>query len=248
MSKAFTLAEVLITLGVIGIVASMTLPTVISNNKKKTVEARLQKFYSVANQAIKLSELKNGPKEYWATCTDGLQKPDSTQIDCETWFNTYLKGYLKEVKVEHFVDSNYQNSAVYLADGSVMVIKSGYDIFFYPFAKDFSKEKFSSKNDNGEFTRADLGNKSFAFSFQANRSGNSSDIYKNKGIEPYRSITCENKINENGETEKVCNSLTKEDLINHSKYGCNRNSNRGYCTALIQENGWKIPDDYPFKF
>lgn len=159
-----------------------------------------------------------------------------------------MKGYLKEVKVEHFVDSNYQNSAIYLADGSVMIIKSGYDIFFYPFAKDFNKEKFSSKNDNGEFTRADLGNKSFVFSFQANRNGNSSDIYKNKGIEPYRSLTCETKINDKGETEKVCNSLTREDLINHSKYGCNLNANRAYCTALIQENGWKIPEDYPFKF
>lgn len=62
MSKAFTLAEVLITLGIIGIVAAMTLPTVISNHKKKTIETRLQKFYSVANQAIKLSELKNAQK------------------------------------------------------------------------------------------------------------------------------------------------------------------------------------------
>lgn len=248
MSKAFTLAEVLITLGVIGIVASMTLPTVISNNKKKAVEARLQKFYSVANQAIKLSELKNGPKEYWVTCTNGLQKPDSTQIDCETWFNTYLKGYLKEVKVEHFVDSNYQNSAVYLADGSVMVIKSGYDIYFYPFAKDFSKDKFLNKDEEGGLNRPDMGTKGFAFSFQANRN-NDNKFYISKGIEPYRTPHCEIKTNENGEKETVCNEITREELLNHSRYGCNKKSPyKVYCTALIQENGWKIPDDYPFKF
>lgn len=34
----FTLAEVLITLGIIGIVAAMTLPTVITNVQKKVVE------------------------------------------------------------------------------------------------------------------------------------------------------------------------------------------------------------------
>ena len=33
--KAFTLAEVLITLGIIGIVAAMTIPVMISNSKKE---------------------------------------------------------------------------------------------------------------------------------------------------------------------------------------------------------------------
>ena len=40
MKKAFTLAEVLITLGIIGIVAAMTLPAVIQKNTEK--EAGLQ--------------------------------------------------------------------------------------------------------------------------------------------------------------------------------------------------------------
>ena len=61
---AFTLAEVLITLGIIGIVAAMTLPTLIQSNKNKEVEAKLKKIYSVMNQAILLSEKDNGPKEY----------------------------------------------------------------------------------------------------------------------------------------------------------------------------------------
>lgn len=74
MKKAFTMAEVLITLGILGVVIAMTLPALISQHKKKEVEARLKKFYSVANQAIMQSEVKNGPKEYWFTCTDGHQK------------------------------------------------------------------------------------------------------------------------------------------------------------------------------
>ncbi len=44
---AFTLAEVLITLGIIGIVAAMTLPSLIIRNQNKALEAGLKKNYSI---------------------------------------------------------------------------------------------------------------------------------------------------------------------------------------------------------
>ena len=40
--NGFTLAEVLITIGIIGIVAAMTLPAVIGNYKKQEVVSRLK--------------------------------------------------------------------------------------------------------------------------------------------------------------------------------------------------------------
>ena len=43
---AFTLAEVLITLGVIGVVAALTLPTLIKNHEKHVIETQLKKTYS----------------------------------------------------------------------------------------------------------------------------------------------------------------------------------------------------------
>ncbi len=42
--KGFTLAEILITLGIIGIVAAMTIPTLISNYKKKEYSTKIKKF------------------------------------------------------------------------------------------------------------------------------------------------------------------------------------------------------------
>ncbi len=48
---AFTLAEVLITLGIIGIVAAMTLPTVINRAQEKELEARFRKAYNVLETA-----------------------------------------------------------------------------------------------------------------------------------------------------------------------------------------------------
>lgn len=52
-SKAFTLAEVLITLGIISVVAALTLPTLISNYKKQTYVTGLQKAYSILNNMTK---------------------------------------------------------------------------------------------------------------------------------------------------------------------------------------------------
>lgn len=43
LKPGFTLAEVLITLGIIGVVASMTLPSIVNNNQNKQLEAGLKK-------------------------------------------------------------------------------------------------------------------------------------------------------------------------------------------------------------
>lgn len=47
----FTLAEVLITLGIIGVVAAMTIPTLMMNYQKQVWESKLKKTFSVATNA-----------------------------------------------------------------------------------------------------------------------------------------------------------------------------------------------------
>lgn len=54
---AFTLAEVLVTLGIIGVVAAMTMPTLVSNHQKKVYVTQLKKVYTELTQA--LSRYKN---------------------------------------------------------------------------------------------------------------------------------------------------------------------------------------------
>lgn len=58
MKKGFTLAEVIITVGVIGVVAALTIPLLVANYQKMQTVVRLKKAYSEINQAIKLSEVK----------------------------------------------------------------------------------------------------------------------------------------------------------------------------------------------
>ena len=63
--KAFTLAEILITLGIIGVVAAMTMPVLIENYKKKQTVTQLKKIYSALQQSIQLSQNNYGDFCNW---------------------------------------------------------------------------------------------------------------------------------------------------------------------------------------
>ena len=58
--SGFTLAEVLITLGIIAVVAAMTLPTLLNNSQNRQLEAGLKKNYSVIQQALDMYQADNG--------------------------------------------------------------------------------------------------------------------------------------------------------------------------------------------
>ena len=63
---AFTLAEVLITLGIIGVVAAMTIPTLISNYQEKQTVTALKKAYSTLSQAYKMAVIESGVSSRWS--------------------------------------------------------------------------------------------------------------------------------------------------------------------------------------
>ncbi len=55
MKKGFTLAEVLITLGIIGVVAALTLPALIFNYQKQSWVNQFKREFTVASQGFKLA-------------------------------------------------------------------------------------------------------------------------------------------------------------------------------------------------
>ncbi len=237
--NAFTLAEVLITLGIIGVIASMTLPTLVQNNKNKEVEAKLKKVYSLMNQAILMSEKDNGPKEYWNfSCTpdeDGNVNAD----ECKNGMEKYFLPYLKYTKAENFENSLGFNTAVYFSDGSILVGKinkgnvSGLDFFFYPNGKNFSSDKFGSTSSDGTQSREDCGITFFAFRFSPSDTTTYNKFHYRKGFEPYKF-----KLNE----------LSVDEMTGSDEYACTKDATvKVWCTVLIQLNGWQIPKDYPFK-
>lgn len=62
---AFTLAETLITLGIIGVVAAMTIPTLMTKIREKVATNRLRDTYAILSEAYKLAVVENGPAEGW---------------------------------------------------------------------------------------------------------------------------------------------------------------------------------------
>lgn len=91
---AFTLAEVLITLGIIGIVAAITIPQLVNNYKAKRLRTQFLKSYSTIQQAFKEMEADDvstdpttyNTLEYYKTFMNYLQAP----MDCGIGDNKYL--------------------------------------------------------------------------------------------------------------------------------------------------------------
>jgi prepilin-type N-terminal cleavage/methylation domain-containing protein len=88
---AFTLAEVLITLGIIGIIAELTIPTLIQNVQDKAAVASLKKAYSELSQAFTSAINDNGTPDNW-----GLV-PFSNPTGLAN-LNTIMSKYLKYTK------------------------------------------------------------------------------------------------------------------------------------------------------
>lgn len=65
LKPGFTLAEVLITLGIIGVVAAMTLPAITQKIDKQITVSKLKKSFSTLQQVIRLSEKDNGEVSEW---------------------------------------------------------------------------------------------------------------------------------------------------------------------------------------
>lgn len=79
--KGFTLAEVLITLGIIGVVAALTMPSIIANYQKKVISVRLKKFVSTFSQAYNMAISKYGDSTYWIDCSIKSGNANCTEYD-----------------------------------------------------------------------------------------------------------------------------------------------------------------------
>ena len=62
--RGFTLAEVLITLAIIGVVAAIAIPSVISNTQQQEFKTGLRKAVSVLNSAITMNMALDGESPY----------------------------------------------------------------------------------------------------------------------------------------------------------------------------------------
>ena len=130
---AFTLAEVLITLGIIGVVAALTIPNVIKQYQDRVTVTKLQKAYSVLNQAFRQSENDNGSSELWQ---------ETDEIGTKAYFEKYWKPYFVEPQLcKTYKECGYTSVAPYsYKDGSHSALgisssrvffKTADDVFYF---------------------------------------------------------------------------------------------------------------------
>lgn len=139
--SGFTLAEVLITLLIIGVVASLTIPSLINDTNKAEYVTKLKKEQTVLNQAFKLiildagGSILNNPNFNSATGDAATEanamnefatklnvvKNCGNSLDC--WYTSslkYLGGDVRTANLDANLSNNYGKAI--LADGSIIFL------------------------------------------------------------------------------------------------------------------------------
>ncbi len=219
---AFTLAEVLITLAVIGIVAAMTIPTMVQNYKKREYSTKLKKFYSTMQQVVKLSEIDNGPASQWT--------PVATRQDAEVlqkYWDTYFAKYLRNVTdAGTSIDKWGVTELHFLLSDGTRIRVSRPDLTS-PFA--FAMALCM----NGDFSGTSGKD---AFSFLLTKDGRFIPYVWDDHINKDLNL----KLNED-EEPYTTDYTDRDNVLRLCK------ANNAFCTQLLFLDGWEFKDDYPLK-
>ncbi len=140
MSKklAFTLAEVLITLTVIGVVAALSIPTLLSSSNSTADVTKLKKTYATLSNAVKLYEAENGSLKTAFAGNDSSAASDLAAFNALTpylniikncgsskgcWYDSPLK-YLGGSNYVDKYDTTFDNAygKAILSDGTMILI------------------------------------------------------------------------------------------------------------------------------
>lgn len=242
---AFTLAEVLITLGIIGIVAALTMPNIISNHQKKETVKQLKTAYSILSQAIESSKIDNGDIVNW----------DIYNLETFDFAEKYILPYLKIAKrcgtpVGHPISEGCfpNNDLFYQLDGTTIslggccrdpgwwdksVLSNGMMIAISSCPNDDSALIFIDIN--GKKGQSILGKDMFGFK-----------------INPRYGFI----LGTGDYTTPYVDKFTRDELIHSTNLpgACNKNApttNAAYrgmsCSSVIAQDGWQIKDDYPWE-
>ena len=241
--KAFTLAEVLVTLGIIGIVSALTMPTIISNHQKKVTVESLKRAYNILSEAVGYSETENGKMEFWKYYKPN--KPFSKYVLPYLRYSSYCENCKVPYKVKMLNGSDasysvsalyngsgqYQNIIVYLTNGMIIAGRDGWENYSATADENFKVPIIAITVDiNGAKGPNRYGRDIFVF-----------EVNSKYGVEYY---------GYRGElsTSSAWNRLPKYEDVNGSHaHACSKQGKWGYwCAAKIILDGWNIKDDYPW--
>ena len=207
----------MVTLGIIGVVASLTMPTLVQDSRKKEASARLKKFYSIFSQAIIQSELDNGMSEDWSRADNLTDEDDDTAAsmnydEAVRFWNKYFAPYIKTLRIEKGTGEDSGKALVYLADGTSFSIWNGGCITM---VFDTNADKSPNK----------LGSDRFGFNFCHKKAEQTRYLGKNINFGPFGL----NDVNSRKEALSLCEK---------SPANCG--------TLLIKYDNYEFKDDYPW--
>lgn len=240
LKKGFTLAEVLITLGIIGIVAAMTIPTLINNYQKEQTVVQYKKTFSEISQAMKMAEVDNGSMDTWDFSSAGADNAVRTKLFADTYLFPYIKTIKQCVgadagcwKAPASLSNNYGYLGLPMPAGYQSAIMSnGYSIYFWKSSLigAGSHAVVWVDIDGPQRGRGMIGKDVFGIKINLN-DGTGAPAQK-MGVYPIGL----------GYTPM----FTRDELLS----GCTKTDNTstagGNCGGLIALDGWKIADDYPW--
>jgi prepilin-type N-terminal cleavage/methylation domain-containing protein len=232
-SNAFTLAEVLITIGIIGVVAALTLPSVIQSYQKQVTVNKLKKVYSTLSQVVARSYAENGSP--FENLSGEVVTADKTKEIFETYWLPYFKSpivaengktFYSTAMPYYWLGENIRKVDFWTDYSFGMVMLSTTDGFII----NISVMEWG-KDENGKTSALYASNAIVNVDINGLKGPNTygkdvfmfiADFSKNK-VEPYGIKYPISTINT----------------------GCNYNGS--FCTAKIMKDGWKIADDYPWQ-
>ena len=220
---AFTLAEVLITLGVIGIVAAMTIPTLVNNYQKKLFVTKMKYTYSLLSNALALSVLENGNANTWNYGKSSDKASTGSSEDLTYIVNTYFKPYLK---ISEDIGVN--------AGGYHLVLNNGITLSF--FTDGYINSETNIYTPTVIYIIAGNNKNTTSYSDSSRDYSRHDMFFEIVKINTLLTFCYGSRIN-------------REDIINDKQYGCNKTiaKNLRYnCGTLIKFDGWEIKDDYPW--
>lgn len=238
---AFTLAEVLITIGVIGVVAAITIPSLITKSHRIIVENRLKDSYSILSNAVKMAE------EEWGVGfepTDDLTSTGWSPRSSKFVFDKYFRPFMK-INYEYSQDDCVElskaygqnpNSGMYIDyNGACYSLPNGTSIIFWAGRKDTDSPYLMTVQFRINPAKKKQIDGIDVFGFQIVNSNNG--LVVTSGLEQIGFEISDEKLIE------ACGS--DSDRIPVNGYWWGRNA---FCLELIKRNGWKIPANYPLKF
>lgn len=141
MKKAFTLAEILITLGIIGVVAAMTLPALVQNYQAAILSTQLKKQYSIITNIMQKMNYDLGGLQVsdmaYHTFAPVFKKyltntQDCGNAGCEDYGSTNEETGMERVSNNYktYTNNDLQNirlddGQVIISDGALFLIENG---------------------------------------------------------------------------------------------------------------------------